>query len=149
MLSVPSINELSVLNVLAYFIIAISGICFLLWQRYFSPISDIPGPRLASFGTCFQLWEIYKGKINDTLVQLHRNHGRYLTTLSSMCWLLQDPCSDLATTKSASPTLRLSRFCPLPYAKRISTNPLPSQIAITITYCRNAIPSSTHPCAVM
>ena len=148
MLSVPSINRLSALLLLIYILLAISGIYFLLWQRYFSPICDIPGPRLASFDTCFQLWEIYNGKINDTLVQLHRKHGRFPTASSRLCWLIQHRSSELATTKSASPTLRLFRSCPLPYGKGISTNPLPSQIVIIVAWCPSAILSSTHPCAV-
>ena len=44
-------------------------------QRYFSVISHIPGPVSGTFGTCFQLWEICKGHINETLTQLHREHG--------------------------------------------------------------------------
>ena len=44
-------------------------------QRYFSAISDIPGPVLGTFGTCFQLWEICKGRINEKLLQLHQEHG--------------------------------------------------------------------------
>ena len=41
-------------------------------QRYFSAISDIPGPSLGTLGTCFQLWEISRGRINEKIAQLHQ-----------------------------------------------------------------------------
>ena len=44
-------------------------------QRYFSVISDIPGPILSSCGTLFQLWEIYRGRINERIARLHLEHG--------------------------------------------------------------------------
>ena len=44
-------------------------------QRYFSIISDIPGPALGTFGTCFQLWEIFRGRINEKILQLHQEYG--------------------------------------------------------------------------
>ena len=43
---------------------------------YFSPISDIPGPRLASIGTCFQVLQVFKGRSDQEILQLHRKHGK-------------------------------------------------------------------------
>ena len=61
---------------LAAYGLALLVLYVLVRQRYFSVISDIPGPFLGTFGTCFQLWEIYKGHINEGLAQLHRRHGK-------------------------------------------------------------------------
>jgi hypothetical protein len=44
-------------------------------QRYFSSISDIPGPFLGTFGTCFQVWEIFKGSYSEDLTKLHEKYG--------------------------------------------------------------------------
>ena len=44
-------------------------------QRFFSAISDIPGPVLGTFGTCFQLWEVCRGRINEKILQLHQEYG--------------------------------------------------------------------------
>ena len=44
-------------------------------QRYFSPISSVPGPFLGTVGTFFQVWEVFQGRINHTLDRLHREHG--------------------------------------------------------------------------
>lgn len=72
--SVPVLGNVSLLQLVS------SGLVLLLLsvfirQRYFSAISDIPGPVLGTFGTCFQLWEICKGRINETFLQLHQEHG--------------------------------------------------------------------------
>ena len=53
-------------------------VCVVLKHRYFSPISGIPGPFLGTIGTCFQVWETYKGRINYTLIRLHREHGSFV-----------------------------------------------------------------------
>ena len=66
--------DLSILQMLVLFLAAVL-ISTLLYQRYFSPISDIPGPLLASFGTCWQLLQIFKGRISDVTVDLHKKHG--------------------------------------------------------------------------
>lgn len=50
-------------------------------SRYFSSVSDIPGPLLGSVGTCFQLWEIYGGRMNEKLARLHREYGIYISLL--------------------------------------------------------------------
>ena len=50
----------------------------LIRQRYFSPISSIPGPFLGTVGTFFQVWEILQGRINHTLNRLHREHGPFV-----------------------------------------------------------------------
>ena len=50
----------------------------LIRQRYFSPISSVPGPFLGTVGTFFQVWEIFQGRINHTLNRLHREHGPFV-----------------------------------------------------------------------
>jgi hypothetical protein len=45
-------------------------------RRYFSPLSDIPGPFVASFTTSlWQLWHILKGHTEVAVIELHRKHG--------------------------------------------------------------------------
>lgn len=51
-------------------------VCLLIWRRYLSPISDVPGPFLASLT---RLWHSYHYVIGDhhvRLVDLHDKHGR-------------------------------------------------------------------------
>ena len=50
----------------------------LIRQRYFSPISSVPGPFLGTVGTFFQVWEVFQGRINHTLNRLHREHGPFV-----------------------------------------------------------------------
>ena len=47
-------------------------------HRYFSNISQIPGPFLGTIGTCFQVREIFRGRINYTLLRLHRKYGPFV-----------------------------------------------------------------------
>lgn len=47
----------------------------LIKRRFFSPISDIPGPFWASFWIGWQLWHIVEGETEKQLVDLHRKHG--------------------------------------------------------------------------
>ena len=74
MVSVPVLGDMSFAQLVAYGL-ALPVVVILIRQRYFSVLSDIPGPLLGNFGTCFQLWEIYRGRINEKLAQLHRQYG--------------------------------------------------------------------------
>lgn len=45
-------------------------------RRYFSPLSDFPGPFVASFtSSWWHLWHIFKGHTEAAIVELHQNHG--------------------------------------------------------------------------
>lgn len=44
-------------------------------RRYFSAISDIPGPFLASFSSLWEIWEIIAGHVEVTVIALHEKHG--------------------------------------------------------------------------
>lgn len=44
-------------------------------RRYFSPLSDIPGPFLASVTRLWHIATIVKGKQNIKILELHRKHG--------------------------------------------------------------------------
>lgn len=76
-ISVPVLGEMSLVQLVVYGL-ALLVLFVLIRQRYFSIISDIPGPLLGTFGTCFQIWEIYKGRINERIAQLHRQHGPFV-----------------------------------------------------------------------
>lgn len=47
----------------------------LTWRRYFSTISDIPGPFLASFTRLWHMMRILEGDQNLELIRLHEKHG--------------------------------------------------------------------------
>lgn len=55
-------------------------LCFLLavvlWRRYLSPISDIPGPALASVTRFWHVYYIWNGSQADKLVSLHEELGK-------------------------------------------------------------------------
>lgn len=73
-LNVPVLGETSLLQLVSTGL-ALLILSVFIRQRYFSVISDIPGPILGTFGTCFQLWEICRGRINERIAQLHQKHG--------------------------------------------------------------------------
>lgn len=68
---IPVLGDMSFVQLVIYRL-ALLVLFILIRQRYFSVISDIPGPVL---GTCFQLWEICRGRFNEKLARLHREHG--------------------------------------------------------------------------
>lgn len=51
------------------------------WRRYFSPISDIPGPFAASFTRLWHIQRMLKGDQNLELIRLHDKHG--MSTLAA------------------------------------------------------------------
>lgn len=78
-LSVPVLGDTGTLQFVSYGL-ALLILSILIRQRYFSAVSDIPGPFLGTFGTCFQLWEICRGRINERIRQLHQKHGIHPST---------------------------------------------------------------------
>ncbi|KAF2460199.1 cytochrome P450 [Lineolata rhizophorae] len=44
--------------------------------RYFHPLSVFPGPFLASFTNLWKSYQVLLGKYEDTLLKLHRKHGK-------------------------------------------------------------------------
>lgn len=53
----------------------IGGISILVWRRYFSPLSEIPGPFLASLSRLWQIKHIMTGDHNVEWVALHEKLG--------------------------------------------------------------------------
>ena len=47
-------------------------------RRYFSKLSDIPGPFWASITRFWHVWYILKGKQNLCLKALHEKHGHFV-----------------------------------------------------------------------
>ena len=74
MVDVSEVSITSVSSLIPYASVLVL-LFVLIRQRYFSPISNVPGPFLGTVGTFFQVWEIFKGRINHTLNRLHREHG--------------------------------------------------------------------------
>ena len=69
-MEIPTISASLCLYALTLIIITIC-----IRQRYFSPLNSIPGPQLGTIGTFFQVWQVFKGRINQTLIKLHKKHG--------------------------------------------------------------------------
>ena len=69
------IGEISVAQ-LAAIVLVTCTVIVLVRQRYFSPISDVPGPFLASFGTGWQLWHVFKGRSEEAIYDLHLKYGK-------------------------------------------------------------------------
>ncbi|KAH8804379.1 cytochrome P450 [Xylogone sp. PMI_703] len=55
-------------------------VCFLVaWRRFGSPLSDIPGPLVASFSeSLWQLYHIIHGHIEEAVIRLHDEHGKFV-----------------------------------------------------------------------
>ncbi|KUI71583.1 Pisatin demethylase [Cytospora mali] len=49
-----------------------------MWPRYFSPLSDIPGPFVASFTRLWHMNRILKGDQNLELIRLHDEFGHFV-----------------------------------------------------------------------
>lgn len=57
-------------------VVAVVLTAVLVRRRYFSPLSDIPGPFVASFSaSLWQLYHILTGHIEVAVIELHRKHG--------------------------------------------------------------------------
>lgn len=61
-------------SVASLFIVWFLGSC--IWYRYLSPISDIPGPFLASFSRLWLIQSLLRGKSATELSELHEKHGK-------------------------------------------------------------------------
>lgn len=69
------LGETSVVQVVVLLFL-VSLVVALVRQRFFSPVSDIPGPFFASFGTCWQLWHVFKGRVEEATYDLHLQYGK-------------------------------------------------------------------------
>ncbi|KAH7346364.1 cytochrome P450 [Rhexocercosporidium sp. MPI-PUGE-AT-0058] len=48
-------------------------------RRYFSPLSNIPGPFVASFSaSLWHLWHIYTGHVEEAVIKQHQKHGTFV-----------------------------------------------------------------------
>lgn len=70
-------------------LVAVGLLTLLLWRRYLSPLSDIPGPYAASFTRLWHMNRILKGDQSSELIRLHDRHGSasdgYMTRLLATC----------------------------------------------------------------
>ncbi len=83
----------------------------LLWRRYQSPLSDIPGPFLAS---CTRLWHIiriFTGDINVRSISEHEKHG-----MNNSISCIRIHGNNLQVRLSASPTTKSVSAIPTPSA---------------------------------
>lgn len=56
-------------------LLATSILTLCIYRRSFSPISDVPGPFVASFTRLWHIHRILKGDQNLELIRLHDKHG--------------------------------------------------------------------------
>lgn len=47
-------------------------------RSFFSPLSDIPGPFVASFTRLWHLYRIIKGRVSEDTLELHDRHGPFV-----------------------------------------------------------------------
>lgn len=66
----------TVLQALGLLIGAVLSLC--VWRSYFSPLSDLPGPFVASFTRFWHMRRILKGDQNLELIRLHDRHGHHV-----------------------------------------------------------------------
>lgn len=52
--------------------------CVTIYRRYFSALSDIPGPFWASFSRLWHLSIIIQGNQNEQLAAAHENYGHFV-----------------------------------------------------------------------
>lgn len=78
---VPFASDLG-LGLCAVFLLAAYVVSVVVRRRYFSSISDIPGPFLASISTLWEIWEIIAGHIEVTVIALHERHGKILVNMT-------------------------------------------------------------------
>lgn len=75
-----SILPWDALNLLGYvpfilFIVLAYVVVTAVQRQYFSPISDIPGPFLASVSIFWQIWQIARGHTAKSTINLHEKRG--------------------------------------------------------------------------
>ena len=71
-----------------YFLLVAAGVSLgtlFARRKYLSPLSDIPGPFVASFtASWWHLWHIWKGHVEVAFTEQHHKHGR--TALGGVTW---------------------------------------------------------------
>lgn len=50
---------------------------WIIYCRFFHPLSAIPGPFLASFSRTWIVWKTLAGDMEHTQRDLHKKHGNY------------------------------------------------------------------------
>ncbi|PGG96095.1 hypothetical protein GX51_07990 [Blastomyces parvus] len=76
MTGLKELAGLSWLQLAGLLVAAILTLC--IWRRYYSPISNIPGPFAASFTRLWHIHRILKGDQNLELIRLHNEHGHFV-----------------------------------------------------------------------
>jgi len=78
-------------------------------RRYFSPLSDIPGPFVASFtSSLWQLWHIIKGHTEAAVIELHQKYGSPANAIyiDALLKAYQESSFELVKMKSVFATWR-------------------------------------------
>jgi hypothetical protein len=58
-------------------------LALIIYRRWFSSLSKIPGPFLGSFGVWWQVWHSIKGHTEEETIALHRKHGKNVSQIPS------------------------------------------------------------------
>ena len=51
------------------------GLGYVLYMRYFHPLSKYPGPFVASLTHLWKAYTMYQGQMEHVILDLHRKHG--------------------------------------------------------------------------
>jgi len=71
----PKKEKMTVIQVILAAAAVLLGTTFVK-RRYFSPLSNIPGPIVASFSaSLWHLWHIYTGHVEEAVIKQHKKHG--------------------------------------------------------------------------
>ncbi|EWZ28072.1 hypothetical protein FOZG_18206 [Fusarium oxysporum Fo47] len=65
-------------------------VLYVIYQRLFSPFSNIPGPWAASVSRLWLTWHAYKGDLHLVMMALHKNHGSVVRIAPSEVHVVQE-----------------------------------------------------------
>jgi hypothetical protein len=68
-------------------VVAIALLFVCVRRRYFSPLSHVPGPFVASFSaSLWHLWHILKGHVEVAVIEQHHKHGPLIPAVGLRDW---------------------------------------------------------------
>jgi len=132
----PSLSALSSLAIAVVLAVVIK-------RRYFSPLSDIPGPFLASFTRLWQAATMVNGDSLVVFYNLHQKHGPFVRVAPNEI-SVSHPDAPKHLLLTPLPKVRISRRSGTSFwltpARAIGTGRAPSRTTVSNPRCRQRIP---------